>query len=141
MTSPQPPTTLGARLKSIDDRLKDMDEAIRHSASRRSTVALGVALAALAALLIGSVAERSVSSHGDCVRGNETRAAIATIDRVRAEAFVVALLNVLTTGRPAEAQERARVLVEQLQDATERDPSLKAAQARLEPRDCSYWPF
>lgn len=138
MTTHKP---LDQRLADIERATEDLADAVRHSASKRSTIAIGVALAVFASLLVLAVVERSISRHGDCVRGNEVRAAIRISDGVSQEAFLQAIDEIFSAGRPPDAQARIDQVVAGMRDSIQNNPDLLEARKDLDPRKCDYLPF
>lgn len=135
------PETLTEKLDRLDRQAAELTKAVQNSATRRSTQALAIAIAAIFGLLVLGTINASVQSHSGCVRGNEARVAIDTSDRVRTEAFISTLVAVVSVGRPPEAVARAQAQGDALRAGIDSNPELVQARSDLRPRSCSYWPF
>ncbi len=133
--------TLLDKLERLDQQAQALTEAVQHAATKRSSVSLAVAIVAVFLMLVAATVERSLSAHSDCERGNELRAAVDTIDRVRAGAFLAALISASSNGKTPEQVARAQEAGQQVQAQLDSDPQLQAARVELEPRHCSFFPF
>lgn len=135
------PESLSQKLDRLDQRVAGLTEAVRHSATKRSTIALSIAMVGIFALFIVGIGERSISRHQDCVRDNKLREAIALENRLLPRAFTDALVQVLVIGRSAEDMARIKAQGEALIAGYDLNPQVREARADLAPRSCSYWPF
>lgn len=132
---------LKRKVDLLTAEVADFNSAVQHSASRRSALALAVAVAAVFGLLVVAVVFASVEGHRDCLRGNEMRAAIVTSDRVSTGSFISVLAEVVSAGRTPEQQARTQAQAEAIRAGLEADPTMAQARHDLRPRSCSYLPF
>lgn len=128
-------------LRRIDAELPQLQNAVEHAATRRAMVALLVAVSTVATLLVATVSLIALGSYQRCQDGNEARRAIDVSDQRRTQAFVDALVAVISAGQPDDARARTEAQGRALLTAINNDPELQQATAALQPRDCGYWPF
>lgn len=133
--------TISQKLDRIDHSVQQAEKAIQRSASRRSTTALAVTTVALFLLFCLGVVNRSFDVHSNCLRGNETRQAIAISDQVYNAALLEALRVTLSNGRAVEQQQVFEEFIDSVGEAIDADPDLRKARYDQRQRKCSYWPF
>lgn len=133
--------TLDQKLDRLDATTAELTEAVKHAATKRSTLALAVAVVALTAIIVGGTVQRSIGRHGDCEQGNEVRAAILVTTQTTTDAVINALLEVFTAGRTEETYVRAKAAAEAMRRSINSNPALVEARTDLQPRECSYLPF
>ena len=133
--------TISQKLDRIDRSVGNAEQAIQRSASKRSTTALAVATVAMFLLICLGIVDRSLDAHSTCARGNDTRAAVLTINGVSNAALLEAIRATLAAGRLPVAQERTDIFIKEVARALDADPAYAEARHQLRQRHCTYNPF